>query len=598
MSANFTLALSNPAATGAVKNIAYTGLSAGNTLDLVIGNHFGYNVTIGGSSTGKYLVVQISGNILDGTGASRLGVAAPWKVDSFSAPAKPGGNYTFNLLPPAGGVDLPDKGTLQVALTDLLPSVKGNAQVIVSYELDAYGDDIQVAAPLVVLEQSNPQLPNLIGSEAPLRFSFSVNNAGATAPIQVSESPVTESNALENVLQLIFNFQQTDASVKTGGSGLVAKWDPAHPPQFRFFFPYFSPLNNSPAPIDLTDSYQSGNAAYNPITSAWNIRESLEAVNPNVGNNSFWQIRLDTNAPLPVWVVEPDASNLYLFTAAGSVPGGPGPLLNLFWSHLYSGLPIDPNNPETTLFVQWFNFPGYNDGIQVFPVLKEKPQPAPRPVIKSFSGSLQRDSDGVKLMLNWETSDAVSCFLSGDNDVLKPSTEGSPYERQITTAQPLRSEYTLTAVDSGGTYSAPCSIRLQWSVNENIPPGYWQNAVKIAVDSDANTLYVLQTEGPGRVLVPSILHFASPEDLQPTAAPFDFPAATQAYDMIAHPAMAGFLVLNGSVEYITAHAFNFKLSESQLAVSAPLKSNMPFTNWENYMTLSGNGYDFAFVPDG
>ena len=72
MSANFSLALLNPAVKTGPSSVVYTGLTGGNTLDLALGNAFGFDLQIGGASSGQYLVVRIAAGVMDAAGAAAL----------------------------------------------------------------------------------------------------------------------------------------------------------------------------------------------------------------------------------------------------------------------------------------------------------------------------------------------------------------------------------------------------------------------------------------------------------------------------------------------------------------------------------------------
>ena len=308
MPATFSLSLTNPTVTTPPENVVYSGLSGGNTLDLAIGNNFGYPMTIGGNSTGQFLAVLISDNILDATAAAALGVQAPWSIHSIVPPLSGGGSYTFNLAPPTGGIIIPNLGSITLELSNLLPTAKGIAQVQVQYQFDNQGDGLNLSASLSVIGAVNPDLAQLIGDDAPLRFSYYVNTGDSANPVMVSASPVTAENAVENLLQLNLLFQETMRAIfrlDSDNGNLVNAWDPGNPPVFRIFFPYFSVNEKLPAALDLTDSLSQADPSYNAITSAWNIAAALDPDNAKITQNGFWQIGLDRatpgRKPLPVY---------------------------------------------------------------------------------------------------------------------------------------------------------------------------------------------------------------------------------------------------------------------------------------------------------
>ena len=457
MSTNFTLALSNPAVTGSIKNVVYTGLPDGNTLHVVIGNNFGFDMTIGGSSTGKFLDLSISGNILDTAAAATLRVKAPWSIASISPPAGAGGSYTFHLTPPAGGITLPNGSSITIELDQLAPTAKGTAQVDLHYQFDQQGDALSLSAGLSVLGAVNPDLAQLIGDDAPLHFSYYVNTGDTANPIMVSASPVTTDNAVENHLQLTLFFQPTGGD----NGNLVNAWDPGNPPVFRVFFPYFSVQENLPAAFDLTDSVpQSARSGYNPITSAWNIAGALDGENAQITQNDFWQIGLDPCSPLPAWIGQPQPANTHLFTSTMGAATQPGPFLNLFFSHIFSGLPIDPDNPNTILYFQWLNFPGFNDGIAEFALRKSDL------AITGFSGTVIRTAQRVDLQMTWHSINAAYCMISGDSGHQGTcATQESPYIHFIDVNHPLQSSYTLTAFHSDGVTQVSRRAKIRWQLD-------------------------------------------------------------------------------------------------------------------------------------
>jgi len=516
MSSNYSLDLSNPRIHGTQENVVHTGLDGGNTLNLVIGNHSGSDVVIGGRSAGKHLRVQISKNIIDEQRASKLGVIPPWTIASHETSSTTKQFFTFNLTPPAAGVSLPTDGTVTITLQNLDPTEAGTAQVLVSYRFDDIpSDDLNAAASLSSLAAPDANSPPLVGDDHALRATIYVNNGPASNPIMVSggNAPLTSADAVENTVRvnLLFQRAQSFTDTKDVSSGLVTEWDPNRPPAFRIFFPYFNPFQGLPAPLDLTDSFTQDDDGYNALTSAWNIHGTLDPDNSSVTDDGFWRIGIDGMAPVPVWTVTPTTCNIHLFTAVESAPSESGPALDIYFPAVVSVLPIDPRNPETILFLQWTGFPGFNDGLIAVP-LQKTPL-----TIQSFSAALVRTSSGPSLRFEWKTS-GDHCRLSpGTTDVdqcIMPVT--SECIMPVTADQPLHSSYTLTAVGKDGVTRVMRSLSVRWKLNSkqssNLSAGK-----NIRASSDGKALIVSGRDELG-------LQFFDPKTLDPLPQkPFSLP---------------------------------------------------------------------------
>ena len=385
---------------------------------------------------------------------------------------------------------------------------------------------------------------------------------------------------------MIVDFQENASLMKkTGGPWLADKWNANKPPQFRFFFLYSSPFSSSPAVYDLTDCSQPGDEDYNPVTTAWNIRESLDAKNPNVQSNDFWHITLDGTSKLPVWQVMPTPANVHIFTTAGSGPGNPGPLLNLFWSHIFSGLPIDQNNPETMLFMQWLDFPGFNDGIQGFPLLKQYAKPVLKPVIDCFSGTIEHDASGVKVVLKWATHNAANCTVSGDSSLQSPQTGDNPYKRIISLEEPLNTSYTLTAFSADGNRSTTQTLQVKWKPNPELGPTKWPNGIKLALFSGGAHLVVLQSDLNMEPQSPSTLSFVHPLNLEASLPPFSFPKTVQIYNITVSPIDQDTVFACGTDFPLQMFAFSYNKSTGQAVKSDAL----PFPPWNTALHVSSDG---------
>ena len=536
MSANFSLSLVNPAVTSGPTNVAYTNGVTGNTLELILTNDFGFDLTFGGSSTGKYLQLSISTNVMDEEDALKLTVESPWTITFVPPPASLPSNarnaagLTFHLFPPTGGVDFPDSESITITLQNLRLFAVGTGQVSALYAFDTIpSDDLNVSANLSVLAPYDPQLAALFGTNNPLMLTPYVNGGDVDNPIMVSGPPVTTGSAVDNLLHLNMAFQQI------GNNGaLVQQWDTTHPPTFRVSFPYFNGNSGLPAPLDLTDTLTAKDANYNALTSAWNFPMTLDPNNPKVTNNGFWQVALDPDSvAAPVWMVTPTPANVNLFTAEEDAAAAPGPVLDLYLLDIVSGLPIDPANPETLLYFQWNDFPGFNDGSLVYP-LQKTPL-----TIDAFQGSLARIEGEVILELTWDTSGGGYCLVSGDTHELSPSTpDGQPYRVTISVGQPLLGAYTLTLVSLNGTTQVSRTIAIQWQVNTEIAPIEFTYCGLAQISPGGSTLYLPTPEG-------MLLYDMQTLSQAPTPPLFP-PNPLAIYPFAAAPNGSALYIMNGS----------------------------------------------------
>ncbi len=486
MSANFTLSVSNPAVKSGEQNVAYTGQA--NTLAVQIDNEFGSALTFGAGSTGTYLFIGVSQNVMDDAGAKLFTVDGPWTVASYDPPGGNTpigqGNYVFYLKPPAAGVQLPEGKSVPVTLTNVQPFATGVGQIAAYYDFDGISSDaLNATTPLSVFSPSKGA--DLFGEEA-LAFSYSVNGGGDSNPIMVSATPVTQQNAVDNTIHLNFVFQGAQpfaiSGGKDGSSGLIPGWS-GTPPTFRVWFAYSGPNSGLPAPLDLTDCLQSTDPQYNPLTSAWNIPVSLNATDPNIRDNGYWRISLDsTVTAMPVWMIQPDTTNQHLFTATQTSPSEPGPFLDTFALNVVSALPIDQNEPQTLMYLQWNDFPGFSDGVAVY-TLQKTPL-----TISSFTVAVVRTHLNVELKAQWQTS-GVSCEFSATSGSQNPT---STYTAPITAEAPLQSSYTLTAIN--GKASVSKTVSIQWQINTALTPVAIDSAVRVEVTPDGTQVLVLGSQ--------------------------------------------------------------------------------------------------------
>ncbi len=103
----------------------------------------------------------------------------------------------------------------------------------------------------------------------------------------------------------------------------------------------------------------------------------------------------------------------------------------------------------------------------------------PRPTVKQFTGELKLAEDNsVELRLRWETENADTCTITGDDHDLKPSSLDDSYKIMPTADNPLLLSYTLTVENAAGTVTA--TITLEWGevattipiVMVHAPPAY------------------------------------------------------------------------------------------------------------------------------
>lgn len=496
MAQQFTLSLINPAITSsASKNEIYYEQTGGNALELKLTNKSGFDTAFVSGGTSGDLLIKIPKAIIDATATKAITVAGPWVTDGIYTPdtdPDTSDNKTYfvlKLTPPASpGVAFKDGATVTIKLANIAPTAKGNATVIVSYQFVDPGLPMNASDQLAVLGANKPGDKPLIGDTNALRYTTKVNDGPATNPIVVTASPVTAANAAENRLHLNFTFQgqnmPTSGTSSENFGELVPAWDPTNPPTFRVQFPYFSALSTYPAPLDLTDDLRQEDTGYNSYTSARNIELSLSQSDPKIKQNNWWTIALDPHSNTPSWLITPRSQNKHLFTGAVTGPNGSGPFLDLFFSHIYSALPIDPTRPQTLLYLETYNIPGFDDRLIQQPLSKINSVE-----IKEFYGSITMAGGVTTLGLNWQTSGAAYCIVSGDSNQQGTSSHGD-YKHPINLTDKLASKYTLTAFGKDGTSTISKDIYVQWTQGTQSSTTKFTNPTGIDVSPDGKTLYV------------------------------------------------------------------------------------------------------------
>jgi hypothetical protein len=507
MANTFSLDLVNPAIKDGPKNVIDTDAEGGNKLNSILTNNFGFDLMFEGGTSTNRLLVKISKNVIDDKNFGLITAAAPWTADGFYTPDQDPDplddkNYfVLKLKPPIEGIVFKDGASITAGLENLLPTAKGNATVFAEYVFDVV--TMNPTQQLAVLGSDKPGDKPLIGDTNALRFTLKVNDGGDTNPIVVTDKPVTVENAAENKLHLNFDFQdinmppshlemlQAMDPPKTLGQ-LVPGWDAKNPPTFRIQFPYFDAQSQFPAPIDLTDDIKPGEHGYNDYTSAWEIKLSLDSENPDIVSNTWWTIKLDLESPSPSWIIQPTPANKYLFTGTTSGPTGSGPFLDLFFSHIYSALPIDPSKPETLIYLETYNFPGFNDKLLNQPLFKEQSVQ-----ITCFTGAVNFIAGGTaQLVLNWCTKNAADCYVSGDSNRQNPNTKDGAYTRPINVTTPLMSNYTLKAVGKNGVSVIRKTINIQWKESAGPLSPSISYPTGIDISPDGTKVYIAGTADP------------------------------------------------------------------------------------------------------
>ena len=580
MAQQFTLKLVNPAlANTQTPNEIFTDQKGGNKLDLILTNLSGFDTSFAPSNGGD-LLVKFPTSILDEAAARKITVATPWTLDGVDTPATNPNNgankdhYILKLKPDANpGVAFKENASVTVSLADIEPTAKGNATVVTAYDFTDLGLSLNANDQLAVLGGMNPDDKPLIGDGNALRLTIKVNDGPASNAIVVTDSPVTAQNAAENRIHLNFDFQDQNLPAGTQTNAelgqLVPKWDPLNPPTFRLQFPYFTSTSGFAAPQDLTDDNRQGDANYNNYTSAWNIKLSLSNTDPNNTQNDWWTIQLDPRSAVPSWLIQPTQQNKYVFTGTNR----PGPFLDLFFSHIYTDLPIDESKPETILFLETYNFPGFNDRLQSQPISKE-----PSVQIRCFDGSVTTQGGVTMLKLNWKTKHADHCLVSGDANKQAVVSIGD-YARTVDITNKLKSSYTLTAVGQNGVSRLQRTIRVQWTQGSQSSTNSFQNPTAIALSPDGNSVYLAGDDA---------LNVLDSQTLLLRGDPLTLPGGAMVKNVVATP--------DGTRLFLATMPFSG--GGSIVAYTSTLQAITTISSAEPGMNDSPNLYPMAISDDG
>ncbi|HMQ50417.1 MAG TPA: hypothetical protein PKA00_23540, partial [Saprospiraceae bacterium] len=205
---------------------------------------------------------------------------------------------------------------------------------------------------------------------------------------QVYISPVKDQN---QVAVPIANTIHVNLKFNFNSGSLAEHWDNHKVPKFCFS------LATGAADIDLTNALKSTDGSYDPLTSAWNIGADLGNSETDQWTNPK-QIKTGSS---PTWEVYPQSSNQGLFSSDT-------PNLDVVFTHVISILPAG----QATLYVQWSNIPGYNDGFKAL----DLPKAAAVPQILSFQGPEGTPNFGDTVQLSWKTFAIPALNLRWDGE--------------------------------------------------------------------------------------------------------------------------------------------------------------------------------------
>ncbi len=362
-----TFSIQNPNSVPA--NQAYLYLEQENTLNFVFSNTLGIKQLGPGDS----FRLVIPSNLLVSVDAGQLN-SPDWTIQ-VSQPSSGNANYTL-LLSPAKPIDF--SSPLLICLKQLHSPATTIADVSTSYKIGGR----PMSGSSIKLSVLNPPNQPLDLNDA-ISFEVLINDDQTkvdTKFLYVSS---------ENLQPPIAN--RIHLNLKYGGQQLVPSWKTQKTPKFTFTFAYGSDANA------LTNALKSGSTGYNALTSAWNIAAAVGA-----SENNLWTLEPpNTAADTPAWVIVPTVDNQNLFT-------GNQPNLDLLFSHVISVLP--PGNP--TVYIQWNNIPGYNDGVRALDIETIQPEPLILDFYSADDGKIIPPEQSV--VVNWTVFNAGTLNLSWD----------------------------------------------------------------------------------------------------------------------------------------------------------------------------------------
>ncbi len=379
---SISLSIQNPGTTPA--DAPYLYLGQANTLNLVFTSNMGVSTL----NPGDKFTLILPANLLAAPSAENLN-SPDWQLISAQSN---GSSYLVELSPQAS---LSFKTPLTISFQNLQASVIGMGDVSTRYLIGGRPVSGSSAKLSVINPPSQPKnLPDAI------RFGVLFNDEqDIISNEQLALSPAALQPPIANRIHVNFTFN---------GDYLVENWGPTAP-QFTISFSYGEDAHA------LTNALQASSPGYNALTSAWNIGCALES-----DENSQWTVQSpNAGASSPNWVIRPSLNNPSLFTQQQ-------PELDVYFSHVISNLP----EGSATLYVQWNNIPGYNDGVTALWI----PKSLPKPMVIAF-GSPQ-DGQTIKpdtpVTLNWQAFAADTLTITWDEGV---------QQRQLSAFNPAQPQF-------------------------------------------------------------------------------------------------------------------------------------------------------------
>jgi DNA-binding beta-propeller fold protein YncE len=111
----------------------------------------------------------------------------------------------------------------------------------------------------------------------------------------------------------------------------------------------------------------------------------------------------------------------------------------------------------------------------------------PPPIITLFKGKIETVNEQLELILNWNTSLADYCTITGDPNQLQTSSTDNSYIIQPTPGKPLLTSYTLTAANAAGNTTS--TVTLYWSAETNTVAVAGMTPQGIVVSPDGTWVY-------------------------------------------------------------------------------------------------------------
>ncbi|WP_299628406.1 hypothetical protein [uncultured Tateyamaria sp.] len=503
--ATYPLILTNPAITKGDKAVVFTGDGKPNSLELTVQNKSGFQQKF---TPDKPLILDFPSTIISYDNIKKLTVDAAWKITAPD-PIKEGTSNPYSItLTPVSTITFDVNAKITITLAEILPTKAGNGPLKLSYPF-ALGTMISTAT-LTCNALPKPDNQTLLGPIYAVSVDVEVEgNSGGTHKtnkIEPSVKPINgrikETSIVENRVTLMFAFHGENNKAKptkgyTPSTELIEKQGTSAP-RFTIRFPY----SNAAAQIDqiytLTDNSKRSDDGYLSPTSGRNIDISLSSTVKGVMKNTWWTILppdVSDDATAPVWTVEPTGANQHFLTSIDHIGGGPGPTLNIYLSNICTTLDIFPPTPQTAVFVQSLDFPGFNDQMTVHLIEKDPVQKT-----KSFSAAIQNPSATPSLQLDWLTQNTTTVEITGVQSnsavqgvgaALDPS---GPLTVPISVDAPVLCEYTLTSYNAGRSPQSNASgngkISATWAINPAVGTEMFGNTTTVATSPDGGLIYM------------------------------------------------------------------------------------------------------------